>query len=200
MGRQFSFSGKSGLNNVMSVSFTFIYLLCVMMCLLCGLIAAASDIRGMRIANTLSLIIIVSFIPPAYLSWSGLAPGLAMPNGPVMHFISFLSVFLLTLILFALGILGAGDSKLTSAYGLWLGFEGLMPFIFAMALTGFVIGLLALFIKRFRIFADAPSNSWPGQLHAGYNAVPYGVAIFVGAITGFFSTGYISLNSSVDIM
>lgn len=174
----------------MSIFFLSLHVLSVFISLLCGLLAAISDLRGMRIANHLSLIVVLSFCPVAVLAWSGALPDMAVPGEPAMHALSFLGVFVLTLALFVFGVLGAGDAKLMSAYSLWLGPGGLVPFVFATALTGFVLALLALVIRRFHVFGRAPAASWPGRLHAGDSAVPYGVAICAGAMAGYAATGY----------
>jgi prepilin peptidase CpaA len=107
-----------------------------------------------------------------------------------MHLASAGGLFVITLVLFALGVLGAGDSKLMSAYGLWLGMEGLIPFLFGMAIAGFFLALAALVIRRFHLLPDAYPASWPGQLHDGHAYVPYGVAIFAGALFAYIEVGY----------
>ena len=177
----------------MSIVAPVIYTLCVGISLICGLLAAISDLRGMRIPNSLSLIILVTFVPPALLSWYDTSFGTAMPGALEMHILSFAGVFVTTLILFGFGILGAGDSKLMSAYGLWLGPSGIIPFIFSMALAGFILALIGLIIRRFHLFSSAPVSSWIGQLHIGPGHVPYGVAIFAGAICGYAASGYFNI-------
>ena len=167
-----------------------IYTACVTFSLLCGLLAAIGDVRGMRIANKLSLAVVLSFCPLLLLNWYGTGAAIAVSDDAGLHVISFAGVFLTTLILFGIGVLGAGDSKLMSAYGLWLGPPGLVPFVLGMTLTGFVLALMALVIRRLKFFPGASATSWLGRLHAGQGNVPYGVAIFVGAVYGYAVAGY----------
>jgi Flp pilus assembly protein protease CpaA len=77
------------------------------------------------------------------------------------------------------------------ALGLWLGLEGLLPFLFYMALAGGVIGVFSLIIAKRKPFKKLLPGSWLGQAQAGKNAIPYGLAISFGAWAAFSHSGFI---------
>lgn len=110
--------------------------------------------------------------------------------------------FALGILLFALGAMGAGDGKLLTAVGVFLGFDVLVR---ALPLIGAVGGLLALAVTarngtllptllRFRELAlhimtfgrvgERRTLAMPGAV-----TVPYGVAVAAGAVWGFMTWG-----------
>jgi prepilin peptidase CpaA len=175
-----------------------LYLFGVLVALGAGAASAVSDFKGMRIPNALSLIVIAAF---------GLSYTVAVLAGvdmlpPLKNcLLAGLVTFIVTFIMFCMKALGGGDSKLASAYALWVGMSGLPLFLFVMALTGAALGALALFVKRKKPFKKPPPESWVARLQAGESAVPYGIAIFAGALSAFFSLGYMTLeNLSMFLM
>jgi prepilin peptidase CpaA len=86
-------------------------------------------------------------------------------------------------------LFGGGDTKIGSALALWVGLKGMMLYLFYMAIIGGVLGILGLMIKKKNLFAEMPSGSWPAQVRGGRNAVPYGIALCIGAWMSFFHTG-----------
>lgn len=168
--------------------FLTLYLFLVAASLGIGILAGASDIRGMTIPNIHSLLILGAF--PLCYGVCYLA-GVDVFASPLSHLISLLIVFGVSAGLFALKIMGAADSKLASAYALWLGVPGLMPFLFYMMVAGGVLGVAALLIRRFKPFTNPSPQSWIGQLQAGADKVPYGVAIVIGAFVSFGFLGYL---------
>ena len=148
------------------------------------LLSCASDIRSMRIPNTYALVILACFIP----AW------LATPAafGPFLDHLEALGImFVVTYIMFAIGIMGGGDSKLATALGLWLGLKGLAPFIFYMALIGGLLGMATLLLQKKKLFSNPKPGSWIEQAQAGQNAVPYGVAISFGSWASFCHTALV---------
>ncbi len=173
--------------------FLIIYLALIFVVLGVGAVAAHSDIKGMTIPNVHSVIILAAFVPCYGLLWLG---GYEAAFFPLMsHVLSFVLVFVLTAGLFALKLIGAGDSKLASAYAIWMGVPGLVPFLFYMALAGGVLGLCALILKKYTPVKDPKPDSWVAQVQGGANKVPYGVAIVIGALASFVKIGYFNVDN-----
>lgn len=165
------------------------FLVCVLVALGVGLLAALSDIRGLQIPNIYSAIIAAGF-PVCYaLMWLFGNTDMFMPLWS--HITSALIVLAVSAILFFRGVMGAADSKLASAFSLWLGLSALPVFLFVMSLFGALLGVAALYIKKKKPFKAPAKGSWAEQLQAGKNKVPYGVAIVAGAIYAFYHVGYL---------
>ncbi|MCD8566360.1 MAG: peptidase [Alphaproteobacteria bacterium] len=145
----------------------------------------------MTIPNLYSAIILGLF-PVCYgVSWLA---GVEVFAGIGSHLLAFAIVFAVSAALFALKIMGAADSKLASAFSLWVGLKGLAPFLFYMALAGGLLGVATILIKRFKPFeayAASLPDSWIGQARSGADKVPYGVAIVLGAFVSFVLLGYL---------
>lgn len=154
--------------------------------------ASISDFRTMTIPNLLPILVAGGFV----VAYAG-AAGVAYSGGPelfsslAVHAIAFALVFAVTFLMFALGVWGAGDSKLAAAIGLWLGLAGVVPFLLVMSVAG--LGLVAVFpiLRRMdRIPAWLGPDSWWARLVRGEKTVPYGIAIAVGALWAFYRLGY----------
>lgn len=168
----------------------FISVFCALIALGFGGAAAWSDYTRMSIPNLYSVAIIVSFIP-VFLATTFLAPDVKFFGTWQTHLITFVGVFGFTYLLFALKLIGGGDSKLITAYALWTGLAGLMPFLFFMALVGGVLGLVTLGLARSKPVKKPASGSWIDKAQEGKREVPYGIAIFVGALISFWQVGYL---------
>ena len=96
-----------------------------------------------------------------------------------------------TFVMYSFNVFGGGDSKLLSAYALWAGLVGLLPLVFYMALSGGVLGLLTIFIRKSKPFKAPREGSWIARVQAGENRVPYGIPIGVGALVAFLQLDYI---------
>lgn len=154
-----------------------------------GAMAAWSDFKGLTIPNWHSAAIFLSFVAAYVLMrlfghddifsslWSHGAAGLV--------------VFVVTALLFTLGTMGAADSKLSTAYAFWTGVAGLPAFLFYMALTGGLIGLITLFLRKYKPFRHVAAGGWIARAQAGENKVPYGIAITAGALASFVHLGYL---------
>lgn len=173
--------------------FLIIYLTLIFIVLGVGVIAAHSDVKGMIIPNAHSVIILAAFVPCYALLWLG---GYEAAFFPLLsHILSFVLVFVLTVGLFAAKLIGAGDSKLASAYAVWVGLPGLIPFLFYMALAGGVLGVCALVLKKYTPIKDPKPGSWIAQVQGGESKVPYGVAIVIGALASFVKIGYFNVDN-----
>lgn len=141
------------------------------------LYAAGSDMRSLTIPNQVPVFIVAVFF--ALLLW---VPESFSPLSA--HFLSALILFVVTFLMFALNILGAGDSKLLAALGFWVPLGDLPEFIFWMTISGAALGVFALYIKKTgRLKSLASKSLWIAGLHEGKSAVPYGVAIAIGFFT-----------------
>lgn len=155
-----------------------------------GYLAAVSDLRGMVIPNALSIVVIFTFFIAYGVLWLF---GRDDVFGPLMsHILSAGVVFAVTLVMFALKALGAGDSKLGTAFALWVGLKGLVPFLFYMTLVGGALALIALMLRKWRFFKELKEGTWVARVQSGEGVVPYGVAIFCGVLASFIKLGYFS--------
>lgn len=152
------------------------------------MLASISDIRGMTISNSYSLFVVGAFTVAFVSLYLG---GLSGQLGPLWsHLASAGIFFVVTFVLFAVGALGAADSKLGAAYALWFPLSDLPLYLFFMAFVGGVLGVAALLFKRLKPFKNAPEGSWMAQVQDGASKVPYGVAIAVGMLFAFYAGGY----------
>ena len=147
-------------------------------------LSCISDARTLRIPNLHSLIVLGAFVPAYFLSPESFGPWWE-PLGALAIF------FVITYVMFSWGMMGGGDAKLGSALALWTGLKGFLPYVFYMALTGGVLGIIALTFKKYKFFKNPAAGSWVASAQEGRNAVPYGIAISVGAWAGLLHTGLI---------
>lgn len=168
--------------------FLLVFLICVFIALGVGVLAGMSDIRGMVIPNAYSVYIILAFV---------VAYGVVALSGnkavfaPILsHVTSAVLAFGVTFGMFAMRMIGAGDSKLATAVALWVGVQDFVVFIFYMALMGGVLGVCALLLQKYKPFAAPPEGSWVAQVQGGASKVPYGVAIAFGMVIAFLKAGY----------
>lgn len=157
---------------------------------MCGM-AAWSDFRGFRIPNPVSLVILGAFV----VSYAGL-----YVSGHERVFFSSIGshvgaaavVLVFTAGLFALKQLGAGDSKFATVIALWVGFSGLIPFLFYMAMAGGIVAGLSLYFKKKKPFSSPRAGGWIAKAQEGHPSVPYGIALTAGAVAAFILLGYFS--------
>lgn len=102
--------------------------------------AVASDLRDRRIPNSLCLAGIV-----AGLTLHGLSSG---PHGLLIAAAGLALSFALTLPLWLLGWMGAGDVKLISAAGSLIGYKLVFPALFSIALIGGGLAICALLLRK----------------------------------------------------
>jgi len=137
--------------------------------------AASSDLLTMTISNKISLALAAGFLL--------LGPAAGMGIGEIgMHAAAGAATLAVTFCLFACGWIGGGDAKLAAAAALWLGFDQLLPYLFAASLLG---GALTLVIVQFRLFPLPPAlqgAGWAERLHRKDAGVPYGIALAAAAL------------------
>lgn len=173
--------------------FLIVYLTSIFVVLGVGVIAAHSDIKGMTIPNICSVIILAVFVVCYLVMWLSGNEAIFYPL--LSHILAFVLVFLSTLALFAFKLVGAGDSKLSSAYALWMGMQGLIPFLFYMALAGGLLGVFAVILKKYAPIKDPKPDGWVAQVQGGASKVPYGVAIVIGVLASFVKIGYFNVDN-----
>ena len=128
--------------------------------------AAVSDVRVRKIPNWTVLAVLGLFGPwavlstPAWVLWALAAGAIALAA---------------SLCLYALGVIGAGDSKLFAAVALFTGLDELPRLTLAMALVGGAIALVSM-VTRPRRAMTMLALRGKGDFGRG---IPYGVAIAV---------------------
>ncbi len=170
--------------------FLIIFLLGVFVAIGVSVMAAVSDWRSMTIPNSYSVYVIVAFFVTYVVLYFG---GHSDVFGSlVSHLLSAGITFAVTFVLFSMGVLGAGDSKFGSACALWIGAKFLPIFLFYMTLCGGVLGVVALYIKKYKPFDSPAEGGWIAQVQSGKDKVPYGIAICFGLILAFLYSEYFS--------
>jgi prepilin peptidase CpaA len=154
-----------------------------------GFLAAQSDYRGMTIPNRYALLIIGCFFAAWLAAYAGGVPVFAPLAS---HLLAAGLTFAVTFALFVFKIIGGGDSKLATAFALWVSARTLPVFLFYMSFFGFLLGLAALYLKKRKPVKTPKPGSWIARVQAGESAVPYGIPIFIGGALSFFILGYFS--------
>jgi prepilin peptidase CpaA len=145
------------------------------------LYAATMDVLTMRIANLLSIGLVVAFVV--------VAPIAGMPGTQMlMHLGIGVAALVVCMVLFQLRFVGGGDAKLLAAASLWVGYEQFAPFIIWVTVFG---GLLAVLMLAYRNMPATalPLPDWALRLHVSGTGIPYGVAITGGALMVYPATG-----------
>lgn len=168
----------------------FIITFCIIIALGFGAAAAWSDFNRLIIPNIYAALVGAAFIP-AFLAVAFLAPEVSFFSSWKSHLIAFVFMFLISCILFHFKMIGGGDAKLISVYALWAGVKGLMPLLFIMAVVGGVLGGVTLALHKWKPVKEPHKDSWIAKSQKGARDVPYGVAIFIGAVFAFWQAGYL---------
>jgi prepilin peptidase CpaA len=162
----------------------FIIFVMTLVVLTVTLLSCVSDVKALRIPNAHTLLVIGCFVP-AYVA----APEFFEP---LWHHAAALGMmFILTYIMFCLGIIGGGDSKLGTALALWVGLKGLIAYVFYMAMAGGLLGVVTLFLQRKKLFANPATGGWIDRAQSGASALPYGLAISFGFWAALLHTGFL---------
>lgn len=142
------------------------------------IVGALRDITTMTIPNWVSLALIGLFFPAALMAGMPLASfGMNVGVG--------IAALLIGMVMFALRWVGGGDAKMMAAAALWLGVEGIAPFLLWTGIAG---GLFAVALLQARQWGQAyamRAPAWVGRLLEPKGDIPYGVAICAGALAAF---------------
>lgn len=148
-------------------------MLILLSCIALGLCAyaALNDVATLTIPNWLNASLAVLGVAALFAA----GPGFQVT---VWHFTVALIAFIISFVLFILGVWGGGDAKMVPAVLLWIGPAGVMPFLQWMILTGGLLALVLVIARR-----TVPDARHPRflalSLKKGAGA-PYGVAIAAG--------------------
>ena len=169
----------------------FLIVFCMIVAIGFGIASAISDFRTMTIPNLYAGLIVLAFIP-AYLADAMAGGGMEFFAPWKSHLLAGGIMFVITFLLFTAKVIGAGDSKLCSAFALWVGVSGLASYLFYMAILGALLGIATKVLQGRQLIPSAKEGSWIAKSQLGGNGVPYGIAICFGAIVAFYSLGYFS--------
>lgn len=141
-------------------------------------LAATMDMFTMTIPNKLCLALVAAFFIAApasgmalgMIGWHVLAAGLALG---------------LTFILFASGVYGGGDAKLTVAIVLWLGPSLVIEFALLAALFGGVLTTFLVLMRSFPTYTASIQSQWASRLLSSEVGIPYGIALSGAAMIVF---------------
>jgi prepilin peptidase CpaA len=132
-------------------------------------IASICDVQERRIPNWTTLAVAGLFLP-----WTLVGPAISVFSSLEAAF----AAFLISFGLYALRVIGAGDSKLITVSALFVGWGKLIPFLTLVALAGGVIAIISLALDPARAMAVfSLGNAQPKG-----RGVPYGVAIALATI------------------
>lgn len=173
-----------------------LYIFGLVLMVAAALMAGYHDMRAFKIPNALSGLALAGF----GVALSASVFGAEVPFQALwLHALSFLLMFVLTLILFALRLIGAGDAKFGSAAAVWFGVgSGFPMFVFYTSLMGGVLGLVTLVLKKAQPWPAAPKGTWLASAQAGENRVPYGVAIAMGFLMTAYTLGYFDIVAVIE--
>ena len=169
----------------------FLVVFCMLVAIGFGIAAAISDFKSMTIPNMYAAFIVLAFVP-AYAADALTGAGPELFASWKSHLIAGVLVFIITFVLFTARLIGAGDSKLCSAFALWVGMSGLASFLFYMAIIGAVLGLATKVMNKKILVQSPKEGGWIAKSQAGQMGVPYGIAICVGVMIAFYQLGYFS--------
>lgn len=169
----------------------FLVVFCMLVAIGFGITSAVSDFKSMTIPNIYAGCIILAFVP-AYAADALSGEGLEFFFSWKSHLLSAAIMFGLTFVLFSFRVIGAGDSKLCSAFALWVGMPGMAAFLFYMTVVGALLGIATKIMNKRKLVVNPKEGSWIAKAQEGHMGVPYGIAICVGAIVAFYQLGYFS--------
>lgn len=168
-----------------------IFLMFVFISLGFAMLSALSDYRTLTIPNMYCGLIAGAFVL-AYIVVVLLGGMQGVFSSLGMHILSAVLVFLVTGVMFAMRMIGAGDSKFATVAALWIGAQYLPIFLFFMSLAGAGLGAFALYAQKKKPFENPAAGSWIAQVQGGASKVPYGIAIAFGMLIAFAYAGYFS--------
>ena len=149
------------------------------------LASCVSDVQRLRIPNSHVIAVLAAFVVAYAVSPSSFGDVWWYPFAAGAVFL------VVTYVRFVYRLLGAGDAKMGAALALWVGLQGLMPYLMFMAMAGGIVGVASLLIKKYKPFKNPRAGGWIATVQSGGNAVPYGIAITAGAWGAMFHNGFI---------
>ncbi len=141
-------------------------------------LAATMDMFTMTIPNRLCLALVAAFFAAAPLA------GLSIETVG-WHALTAFIVLAITFALFAMGVFGGGDAKLSAAIALWLGPTLVFDFALLAALLGGVLTLVLVSMRSLHAFTVTFKDGWAGKLLSHDVGIPYGIALSTAAMLVF---------------
>lgn len=150
------------------------------------IVAALRDVTSFTIPNWLNGALALAFFPAAF------ALGLSLPQIG-LHMAIGLAALALGIVMFALRWVGGGDAKLFAAAALWLGWPAVFSYGVYTAMAGGALALALLGLRSMWLRAYVVRGpAWLDRLATPGEAVPYGVAIAVGAMAAYAGSTLVS--------
>lgn len=158
--------------------------------------AAVTDFKNLRIPNIIPMIVCIAF----FVTWGAATMlGIQIFTQPLMtHLTVGILSLCLMVALFFMKIFGGGDAKLIPAVALWVGLSGLPVFLMVTSVMGGILAIISLAMRKTRLgvsittkAASLPmmQDGWVAAMARGGSEVPYGIAIAIGAMVAFRSSG-----------
>lgn len=148
-------------------------------------LAATMDMFTMTIPNKLCLALVAAFFVAAPLA--------GLPLITVgWHVLAALTALGFTFMLFAAGVFGGGDAKLTAAIVLWLGPALALDFIILAALFGGVLTAFLVTMRAFPTYTAAINSPWAARLLSQSVGIPYGIALSAAAMLVFSNSAWMA--------
>jgi prepilin peptidase CpaA len=139
------------------------------------------DIFTMKIPNRVSVVLVLTFFPLAFLAGLGIGEVASHVGAGVL-------MLLIGFGLFVGGVFGGGDAKLMAAVGLWVGFDALPLYLLSVALAGgFIAGAFSI-VRSVPLPNFLLGQPWALRLHRQDGGIPYGIALAAGALIVFPQT------------
>ena len=151
-----------------------------------AVLAAWEDGQRLQLSNRHALVLLIGF-------------PLAAVAVPYLSFVSGLCAAVLVLVpglvLYAVGMMGAGDIKLAVVFALYLGVGWLGRFVVGACLMGGVLGLVAVCVRHYQspLASDSAPRHWIDRIRQGGRDLPYGIALavpFIALLTERFAHAY----------
>ena len=144
----------------------------LLLALLCLLAAAVADVTRFEIPDTLSIALIALAV----------GFGFTQPDFPwLLHGGALLLMFGIGALLFSRGWMGGGDVKVLTGTAAWVGLQGLLLQLAAVAIAGGVLALVLILARAGGAAINIPAERLPRVFQPGA-PLPYAVAIAAGTI------------------
>ena len=167
--------------------------------LLIGIFCAVSDFKKLQIPNQYNLIIIGLFFI-THICLFFIKPDLYIIPTFMSGIIACAILFAISVLMFLFRLMGAGDSKMMSAFALFIGVQQIPVFLFYMMMTGAILGVLTLLFGKFKPIKNPAEGSWIYHAQQGDKTkVPYGIAILSGIIFAFIYAGLFNFQTYLPL-
>lgn len=132
-------------------------------------LGAISDIRSMRIGNSIVVALLAAYLAFAMTSEAPLRDELGSVGVALV-------VFLVGFLMFCRGWIGGGDVKFASVIILWVGSTHVIDFLLYASLLGGALTVMIVKLRAQPLPTPLSNIHWLANLHA-HDRIPYGVAL-----------------------